>query len=98
MTEQDWAAALDDLEQQLAGHRGLLARAACAGALPWSPPLHLGPLPTACLPRARALLAQLDQVVEQLAQARACTGRELRLHRALPFRGGAAPSYVDVRG
>ena len=100
MTDQAWTVALDDLEQQLAGHRLLLAADSDvpAGAGTWAPPRGLGPVPPASRLRAGALLQQLEEVVEQLEQARARTRRGLRLHRALPSRPAGASSYVDVRG
>lgn len=100
MTEQSWTAALDDLEQQLSGHRLLLALDSDvpAAAVVWAPPSGLGPVPSDSLLRARALLQQLEEVVEQLERARAGTRRGLRLHRALPSRSPRGSSYVDVRG
>lgn len=100
MTDPAWVAALDDLEQQLSGHRLLLALDSdvTADTVTWAPPSGLGPVPSDSLLRARALLQQLEDVVEQLQRARAQTGRGLRLHRALPSRTRRGSCYVDVRG
>ncbi|GAA1907681.1 hypothetical protein [Lapillicoccus jejuensis] len=98
-----WDEVLDDLEHELTLDP-LDPRRASGG---WQPPTHLGPLPAALAPRARALL---DRQVEQGASLRAAladtgtarrqAGREHEAARRL--RAATAtppvPVYVDVVG
>lgn len=79
-----WDAALTRLENELA----LLASALDAGGRPpttaWTPPTDIGPLPSTLRDRATELLAHLEDLTDELRDARSATlgeAQRTRLHR-----------------
>lgn len=91
-----WDAALARLENELA----LLAAALDAGGQPpttaWTPPSELGPLPSSLRDRATELLAHLEDLTDELRDARSATLGEVqrtRLHR-----DAAAAYHGTARG
>lgn len=98
-----WDEVLDDLERELTLDP-LDPRRASGG---WQPPTHLGPLPAALAPRARALLtrqeeqgASLRAALEDTGSARRRAGREHEAARRLQAATSppAVPAYVDLVG
>jgi hypothetical protein len=97
---EEWTAALDALELDVAAAEALLAddRRAREQPLsnPWHPPTGLGPLPLDLRPRADAILARQLTAGEALSRAIATNRRQAALLGKME--GGPEtrrPSYVD---
>ena len=102
MSAAGWGRYLTDLETSLEERSALLAAgeyALLAELDMSSPPQDLGPLPRERAPRAQQLLHQLQELVAQLAAARAATAAELHRHRRAATSPAAVPAvYVDHYG
>jgi hypothetical protein len=95
-----WAAALDELEADVARVEALLADDHRVRDLPvadpWSPPPNLGPLPLDLRPRADAILSRQIAATQVLAVA--LTGNRRQADLLTRVESGAAPrrpAYVD---
>jgi hypothetical protein len=87
---------LEDLEHHLEADA---APQDGAGVVSWTPPSGLGPLPLDLAPRARALLAALNQAATQTATARDDIAAQLAAVRSVPLAGDRGSSvYLDVAG
>ena len=89
-----WVTALDQFEDALRRQRAAFLSGGGEPVEGFVPPPGLGPLPPEQLPRARALLAQAEELVAQVQAHLVSTGRELALlDRLRPRTSG--PAYVD---
>lgn len=94
-----WEGALDQLEVHLNRAELLLERLQPEEVLAWELPRLDGPMPAYLLPRARALLARQQEVIDAIPAAMARTRLQERVTRrvgdATSPSGGSAV-YVDV--
>ena len=95
-----WAAALDDLELDVAAVEALLADSHRIRDLPpadpWSPPAGLGPLPLDLRPRADAILQRQLAAAADVARTLATTRRQAAAAARIDTgRDPARPAYLD---
>jgi hypothetical protein len=64
----------------------------------WSVPTGVGPLPPEFEGRARKILLQQLDLVEELRQAQLETGRHLAALQSIPQDAGRLPVYLDITG
>ena len=109
MTDPDaWKAELDRLEERLATAERLLVPATaidsellqeCISSPAWQTPTHLGPIPDALVPRARALLERQRETSGRLVEAMRANNRQRgfagKVSDATTNR--AHPVYLDVQ-
>ncbi len=96
-----WAAALDDLELDVAQAERMLGQAhrdVSVATGPWVAPAGLGPLPASLEARARALLERQLATAHALGLAAVRSRRQLRIHEALTPPTEHPPVYLDVDG
>ncbi len=99
-----WSQALTDLELDVQECERLLASLhheelpdVLAGPGSWSPPTHLGALPTSLAERARIVMANQLRVAEQLADAAVRSQQHLELQRRMrPDDAVSRPLFVDA--
>lgn len=97
MTAPDWPTYLESMAQSIARQRLSLSDESADAdidAVPFEPPMHLGPLPLSQEQSARAVLRELDDLQHMLAERRDRTGRQLQLQRRL--RTNSTPSTGSV--
>ncbi len=103
-----WEAELDRFEARLTTAERLLAPATavdvelleeCVGTPPWKAPTHLGPIPDALVPRARALLERQRETSAGLVEAMRAINRQRgfasKVSDATTNR--SRPVYLDVQ-
>jgi hypothetical protein len=96
-----WAAALDELEMDVAATEALLTGEHAAREHPpadrWSPPAGLGPLPLDLRPRADAILARQIAATEALARAMIANRQQAALLDRVQTaqRPAPRPAYLD---
>lgn len=104
----DWEAVLTELERDVESARAMLDHhtGEDAVALPpdsalagtWTPPTGLGPLPTSLAARARALLADQQDVGRRLAEAAGAGRKQSQLLDSMKFDNASAPVLLDQDG
>jgi hypothetical protein len=103
MTQAEWTAAwtaalreleldLERAEELLTGEHALRADAPVAA---WTPPTHLGPLPTSLAGRAQALLDRQLATAAALTRAVTASRQHLALANRLDNEPASRPLYLD---
>jgi len=93
-----WAAALTELELDVADTEAMLLGDHLPPAEPWEPPQDLGPLPIPLRDRAQRLVERQREVAQRLAEALVLSRRQARLNESLKTAGPANPVYLDASG
>ena len=95
MTVARWSATLDEYEATLTGLSLLLEDSEAVALPPFAAPAGLGPLPSQCADRARALLQHSHELMERMQGAQ----EQIRGQLALVARTRTdqrSPSFVDA--
>lgn len=101
---EEWSQALTDLELDVEQCERLLTSLhhqdvpdVLAGMGAWSPPTHIGAVPSSLVERARIVLARQLQVAERLAEAAVRSQQHLELQRRMrPDDAVSRPLFVDA--
>ena len=92
-----WASTLDDFEARLVAQRSALDAGEAGELTPFVPGIELGPLPQELTDRARDLLAQSVDLVQELADNVTALGQDLAVVRTVDASTARPPqaNFVD---
>ncbi|MBO1751254.1 hypothetical protein J4G33_05505 [Actinotalea sp. BY-33] len=94
-----WEEALGALELDVDAAEAMLALDHLADLPahdPWSPPVHMGPLPVTLVERAKAVLDRQIEVGRRLAEAADLSRRHSRAAQTLRSAPPSSPVYLDT--